>query len=114
MVKAGFVPDAGDFIWMTFDPQGGHEQVGRRPALVLSPKIYNGKSGFLMACPITTRAKGYPFEVPVPPDCGTSGVILVDQLKSVDWKVRRAEWAGRCPDDVVEEVRARLAPILGF
>jgi mRNA interferase MazF len=106
------VPDAGDIIWLTFDPQAGREQAGRHPALVLSPKIYNAKSGLLLACPITNQAKGYPFEVPVPSGLGATGVILADHVKSVDWKARRAERLGRCTDEVVEEVRARLAPLL--
>lgn len=113
-MKTAFVPDAGDFVWLTFDPQAGREQAGRRPALVLSPKIYNLKSGLALACPITNQAKGYPFEVPVPAGQGASGVILADHLKSIDWKKRRAELIGRCSSEVTAEVRARLAPLLGY
>lgn len=113
-MKTAFVPDAGDFVWLTFDPQAGREQAGRRPALVLSPKIYNAKSGLALACPVTSQVKGYPFEVTVPAGAGVTGVILSDHVKSVDWKVRRAELLGRCPDDVMDEVRARLAPLLGY
>ena len=113
-MKASFVPDAGDFVWLTFDPQAGHEQAGRRPALVLSPKIYNVRSGLALACPVTSQIKGYPFEVAVPAGRGATGVILADQLKSIDWKARRAERLGRCTDTVLEEVRAKLAPLLGF
>ena len=113
-MKTAFVPDAGDFVWLTFDPQAGREQAGRQPALVLSPKIYNLKSGLVLACPITNQAKGYPFEVPVPAGHGTSGVILADHLKSIDWKARRAELIGRCANEVADEVRARLAPLLGY
>jgi mRNA interferase MazF len=112
-VKAVFVPDAGDFVWLTFDPQAGREQAGRRPALVLSPKLYNAKSGLALACPITNQAKGYPFEVAVPPGHGAAGVILADHLKSIDWKARRAERLGRCTDEIMREVRAKLAPLLG-
>jgi mRNA interferase MazF len=112
-VKAAFVPDAGDFVWLTFDPQAGRKQAGRRPALVLSPKIYNARSGLALACPVTSQAKGYPFEVAVPSGCGATGVILADHLKSIDWKARRAEPLGRCPDEVMGEVRAKLAPLLG-
>jgi len=108
------VPDTGDFAWLTFDPQAGREQAGRRPALVLSPAIYNGKSGLALVCPITSQVKGYPFEVAVPAGHGATGVILADHVKSVDWKARRAERAGRCPDETVDEVRARLAPLLGY
>jgi mRNA interferase MazF len=113
-VKSAFVPDAGDFVWLTFDPQAGREQAGRRPALVLSPKMYNARSGLLLACPITNQEKGYPFEVAVPSEAGISGVILVDHLKSVDWKVRQAERVGRCPDEPMEIVRAKLAALLGY
>ncbi|HEY3824229.1 MAG TPA: endoribonuclease MazF [Bryobacteraceae bacterium] len=113
-MKSAFVPDTGDFIWLTFDPQAGREQAGRRPALVLSPKIYNAKSGLALACPITSQVKGYPFEVAVPAGGGTIGVILADHLKSIDWKARRAERLGHCTDEVMGEVRAKLAPLLGY
>jgi len=113
-VKAAFVPDAGDFVWLTFDPQAGREQAGRRPALVLSPKIYNARSGLALACPITSQAEGYPFEVAVPTGRGASGVILADHVKSIDWKARHAERLGRCTNEVLEEVRAKLAPLLGY
>ncbi len=113
-MKIAFVPDVGDFVWLTFDPQAGREQAGRRPALVLSPRIYNAKSGLALACPVTNQVKGYPFEVAAPASVGATGVILTDHVKSVDWKARRAEPLGRCPDDVMDEVRARLAPLLGY
>ena len=113
-MKIGCVPDTGDVVWLTFDPQAGHEQSGRRPALVLSPKIYNARSGLALACPITNQAKGYPFEVAVPAGSGATGVILADHLKSIDWKARRAERLGRCTDEVLQEVRAKLAPLLGY
>jgi mRNA interferase MazF len=113
-VRAAFVPDAGDIIWLRFDPQAGHEQAGRRPALVLSPKIYNARSGLALVCPITNQAKGYPFEVAVPASLGATGVILADHVKSVDWKARRAERLGHCTSEVMEEVRARLAPLMGY
>lgn len=108
------IPDSGDFIWITFDPQAGHEQAGRRPALVLSPKLYNQKSGFALVCPMTNQAKGYPFEVAVPSGHGVTGVILADQVKCVDLKARRAEGLGKCPLEQVNEVLARLAPLLGY
>jgi mRNA interferase MazF len=113
-VRAAFVPDAGDFVWLTFDPQAGREQSGRRPALVLSPRIYNAKSGLALACPITNQAKGYPFEVAVPAGSGPTGVILADHVKSLDWKARRAEKLGRCANEVLDEVRAKLRPLLGY
>jgi mRNA interferase MazF len=109
-----YVPDAGDFVWLTFDPQAGHEQAGRRPALILSPRAYNAKAGLAITCPVSTRVKGYPFEVVIPPGGTVSGVVLADQMKSLDWKERRVEQAGRAPASVVEEVLARLAPLLGY
>ncbi|MCW5977323.1 MAG: type II toxin-antitoxin system PemK/MazF family toxin [Bryobacteraceae bacterium] len=81
-MRAAFVPDAGDFVWLTFDPQAGREQSGRRPALVLSPRIYNARSGLALACPIMKQAKGYPFEMAVPAGCGATGVILADHLRA--------------------------------
>jgi mRNA interferase MazF len=111
---AVFVPDAGDFVWLTFDPQAGRDQAGRRPALVLSPRAYNTKSGLALACPITNQSKGYPFEVAIPTGQGVSGVILADHIKSIDWKARRAEKLGHCTNEVMDEVRARLAPLLGY
>ena len=113
-MKPAFVPDAGDLIWLTFDPQAGREQAGRRPALVLSPILYNSKAGLALACPITTQAKGYPFEVSMPADCGVTGVILADHVKSIDWKARKAEIIGTCPHEIMAEVRAKLAPLLGY
>ena len=113
-MKAAFVPDSGELIWLEFDPQADREQAGRRPALVLSPRIYNAKSGLLLACPITSQVKGYPFEVALPDGLAVTGVILADHLKSIDWKARRAEMLGRATPQVIEEVRARLAPLLGY
>ena len=107
-----YVPDAGDLVWLTFDPQAGREQAGRRPALVLSPAVYNRKAGLALVCPITSHAKGYPFEVDL--TATVTGLVLADHVKSVDWKVRRAEKIGVCPPEVVGEVRARLTPLLGL
>jgi mRNA interferase MazF len=112
-VKAAFVPDAGDVVWLTFDPHAGRGQAVRRPALVISPKIYNVRSGLALACPITNQVKGYPFEVAVPAGGGATGVILADHLKSIDWKARHAERLGRCPNEVMDGVRAKRAPLLG-
>jgi mRNA interferase MazF len=109
-----FIPDTGDLVWLDFDPQTGHEQAGRRPALVLSPKLYNQKSGLALLCPITNRSKGYSFEVSVPDGCGVSGVILADHVKSSDWKARNARRIGHVPQATVDEVLARLAPLLGY
>lgn len=108
-----FVPDAGDFVWLTFDPQAGREQAGRRPALVLSPRIYNARSGLALVCPVTNQAKGYPFEVAVPAGGGANGVILADHVKSIDWKASQAERFGRATDEVMGERRAKMAALLG-
>ena len=107
-----FVPDRGDLIWLTFDPQAGHEQAGRRPALVLSPKSYNSKSGLALICPITNRVKGYPFEVALPAGLAVGGVILADHVKSLDWKARRADFADRAPLLVVDEVMQKLSTLV--
>ena len=87
-----YVPKRGDAIWINFNPQAGHEQAGRRPAIVLSPQSYNGKVGLCLLCPITNQTKGYPFEVLIPAGLGVTGVILSDQGKSLDWRVRNAEF----------------------
>ena len=109
-----YVPDTRDLIWLDFNPQAGHEQAGRRPAIVLSPGAYNDKASLAIVCPVTSQEKGYPFEVPLPRNLPISGVILADHVKSVDWRVRRAEKAGRVPKHMVEEVLARVAPLLGL
>jgi mRNA interferase MazF len=120
VVRRGWAPEAGDLVWLTFDPQAGREQArrggqaGRRPALILSPSLYNRKSGLALACPITSHIKGYPFEVALPPGLPVAGVVLSDHLKSVDWRIRRAEPAGRLPQSALREVLDRLAPLLGF
>ena len=107
-----YVPERGDVIWLTFDPRAGHEQAGRRPAVVLSPATYNGKVGLCVFCPITNKAKGYPFEVPAPPGCGVTGVILSDLVKSLDWRSRKAEWAGVVPAETLAEVLGKLRALL--
>ena len=111
---AAYVPEAGDLVWLSFDPQAGHEQAGRRPALVLSPRAYNLKSGLALVCPVTNQIKGYPFEVTAPAGCGVSGAILADHVKSVDWRARRAKRIGGLPLPALDEVLAKLAPLLGY
>ncbi len=111
-MTAGYIPDQGDVIWLTFDPQAGHEQAGRRPALVLSPASYNGRVGLLLACPITSRVKSYPFEVQIPSGFAINGVILADQVKNLDWLARRAEYNCRLPAAIVTDVLAKLRPLL--
>lgn len=107
-----YVPDRGDAIWISFNPQAGHEQPGRRPAIVLSPAAYNRKVGLAILCPITSQVKGYPFEVLVPPGLMITGAILSDQVKSLDWKVRRAELIDRLPTSVTAEVSKKLRTLL--
>ena len=108
------IPDVGDLIWMTFTPQAGREQAGRRPALVLSPRAYNAKVGLCLVCPVTHHAKGYAFEVPLPAGLPIQGVILADHIKSADWQQRGSDLIASVPPDVLEEVRAKLIPLLGI
>jgi mRNA interferase MazF len=114
MVTRGYVPESGDLVWLDFSPQAGHEQSGRRPALVLSPASYNRRAGLAVVCPITKQQKGYPFEVALAAGSPLVGVVLADHLRSVDWRARRAEKTGRAPLEVMEGVRERVAPLLGF
>lgn len=107
-----YTPERGDLIWLQFFPQAGHEQSGRRPALVLSPKGYNHASGLAIVCPITSRAKGYPFEVDVPQGLAISGVILADHVRSVEWLAREAAFIGRAPDLAVAEVRDKIGVLI--
>ncbi|MBN1947319.1 MAG: endoribonuclease MazF [Bradymonadales bacterium] len=107
-----YVPERGDVVWLSFTPRAGHEQAGRRPALVLSPHVYNGKVGLAIVCPITSHVKGYPFEVPLPSGLSVSGVVLADQLKSLDWRQRNAELIVRIPVGVVAQVLDRLEVLL--
>lgn len=108
-----FVPDQGDIVWLEFDPQSGYEQKGRRPALVLSPASYNGKVGLMLCCPITSQAKGYPFEVEVNTK-EISGVVLSDQVNCLDWQARRASHAGNVPTEVMNQVRQKLGAVVRF
>lgn len=109
---ASYVPRRGDVVWLQFDPQAGHEQRGARPALVLSPVEYNRKTGLMIGCPITSKSKGYPFEVALPPKLGVAGVVLSDQLKNLDWVARRAEFKCIVPADVLEEVLGKAATLI--
>lgn len=107
-----YVPQRGDIVWLSFQPQTGRDQTGRRPALVLSPAAYNAKVGLGLFCPITSRVKGYPFEVAIPPGLAVSGVVLADQVRSLDWRARRAEPAGRLPTLHILEVLGKLDTLL--
>ena len=111
--KRGFVPERGDVIWITLDPQAGHEQQGRRPALVLSPAAYNGRVGLALLCPITSQVKGYPFEVALPEGAPITGVVLSDQVKSLDWRARRGARICAIPQELVIQVLRRLDTLLG-
>ena len=107
-----YVPDRGDAIWLNFTPQAGHEQAGHRPALVLSPRSYNQKAGLALLCPITSQEKGYPFEVPLSEADEVHGVVLADQVKSLDWRERDAELIEEVLDAVTQEVIAKIKALL--
>lgn len=107
------VPDRGELVWLTFTPQAGNEQAGRRPAVVVSPRSYNERVGLALVCPVTSRVKGYPFEVPLPEGLAVRGVVLADQVKSLDWRARNAEHAGRMPKRAMLEVLRRLRLLIG-
>ena len=110
--KGGYVPERGDAVWITLDPQAGHEQAGRRPALVLSPASYNGRVGLALLCPITGQVKGYPFEVALPGGLPVAGVVLADQVKNLDWRARKAARICAVPEEVVTQVLQRLNALL--
>ena len=114
MVKKDFIPDRGDAVWIAFNPQAGHEQAGRRPAVVLSPAPYNGKVGLAILCPITSKIKGYPFEVVLPKGLPISGAVLSDQVKSLDWQARNAELICPLPEEIVAEILQKLGALLLF
>lgn len=107
-----YVPDRGDVVWLSFDPQAGREQAGRRPAVILSPLAYNGRVGLALCCPVTSQVKGYPFEVPLPEGIGVTGVVLSDHVRSLDWRVRRAEFMARLPSACLEEILQKLNALL--
>jgi len=111
-----WVPECGDVVWITPDPpirpQSGHEQAGRRPAVILSPKSYNSKTRLAILCPITSQVKGYPFEVLLPAGLAVAGAILSDQVKSLDWRARKAELICPLPDEIISEVLQKLKTLL--
>lgn len=113
MVKAkAYVPRRGDVVWITMNPQAGHEQAGRRPAVVLSPAMYNEKAGLAILCPVTSQIKGYPFEVSLPSGLPVSGAILADQVKSLDWHARNAEMICTLPSKTMSEILHKLGLLL--
>ena len=111
MVKQ-YVPDRGDLIWVEFQPQSGHEQRGLRPAMVLSPKSYNQKTSLAILCPITNKEKGYPFEVKLTQNVPVAGVILSDQIKSLDWEARNAKFICKLDIDVIDEVLGKIKALI--
>ena len=109
MVRAGsYVPRRGDAVWIDLNPKAGHEQAGRRPAVVLSPQAYNGKVGLVILCPVTSLIKGYPFEVAIPAGLSVSGVVLADQARSMDWRARNAELICPLPPATIDEILGKL------
>jgi mRNA interferase MazF len=107
-----YVPERGDLVWLNFTPQSGHEQAGKRPAFVVSPHAYNKKVGLALFCPVTRQIKGYPFEVCIPDGVEIDGVILADQLKSLDWTARHAKFITKLPSDITQEVIAKLKTLI--
>jgi mRNA interferase MazF len=106
-----YVPDAGDIVWISFSPQAGHEQAGHRPAVVLSPAVYNAKTSLMVCCPMTTQIKNYPFEVVIAGD--SPSAVLTDQVKSLDWRKRRARRKGAISPDELAEMRAKIRALIG-
>ena len=111
-MAAAYVPERGDIAWLRFDPQTGHEQAGTRPALVISPATYNRRVGLALFCPVTSQIKGYPFEVGLPPGLKVQGSVLADQVKSLDWRVRRARYACTVPADVLDEAVGKILAVV--
>lgn len=109
-----YIPQRGDVVWIDMHLQAGHEQAGRRPAIVLSPRSYNSKVGLALFCPVTNQIKGYPFEVTIPPGLKVSGVILSDQIKSLDWKIRNTEFYDKIPESVVVEILKKFSTLIRF
>ncbi|HRW09803.1 MAG TPA: endoribonuclease MazF [Caldilineaceae bacterium] len=107
-----YVPSRGDVVWLQFNPQAGHEQAGHRPAVILSPQSYNEKVGLAIVCPITSQRKGYPFEVVLPDEVTVTGVVLADQVKRLDWRVRNATFQETLPEGVMAEILAKLGTLL--
>ena len=111
-MRRGPAPERGDVVWLQFNPQAGHEQSGRRPAFIVSPGAYNRRVGLALCCPITSQVKGYPFEVVLPARLGVDGVVLADQVKSLDWRVRGAKRIAKAPAAVTDEVLGKLGALV--
>ena len=112
MSRREYVPGRGDVVWMTFSPQAGHEQSGRRPAVVISSSIYNGRTGMALCCPVTSQVKGYPFEVLVPPELKIKGAILADHIRNIDWRARRTKYIGQLPESAMDEVSGKKVALI--
>ena len=110
--EMAYVPERGDIVWISLNPQAGHEQAGRRSAVVVSPRSYNGKVGLGLFCPITSQVKGYPFEVLIPDGLEIGGAVLSDQVKSLDWKARKAEFGCKLPSNTFNEVSQKLSTLI--
>lgn len=111
-MAASYVPARGDLVWLQFNPRAGHEQAGHRPALVISPSSYNRRVGLAVCCPVTSQVKGYPFEVLLPKGLGVEGAVLSDQIKSLDWRVRKAKRIGNVPGDVLQETVGKILALV--
>ncbi len=107
-----YIPSRGDVVWITLSPQSGHEQSGRRPAVVVSPSAYNGKVGLALLCPVTGQRKGYPFEVAIPEGMEVAGVVLADQVKSLDWRARKTERICKLPPETIMEILQKISTLL--
>lgn len=112
MTPRRYVPERGDVVWLQFDPQAGHEQAGHRPALVVSPRAYNERVGLALFCPVTSRVKGYPFEVLFPAESEVDGAVLADQVKSLDWRARKAKLFARAPAPVLRETLGKIQALV--
>lgn len=108
-----YIPDRGHLVWLSFTPQAGREQAGRRPGLILSPAAYNARVGLAVVCPVTSQIKGYPFEVVLPTGLAISGVVLADHVRSVDWHARQSDFAGAVPPGILRDVANKLRPLIG-
>ena len=111
-MAASYVPARGDLVWLQFNHQAGHEQAGHRPALVISPSSYNRRVGLALCCPVTSQVKGYPFEVLLPEGLAVEGVVLSDQIKSLDWRVRKARRIGSVPTGVLQETVGKILALV--
>lgn len=112
MVNAPYIPDRGDIVWLEFDPQAGHEQAGRRPAIVLSPKAYNDRTGLMLCCPVTSKIKGYSFEELIPDGLPISGAALTDQIRNLDWKARNARFVVKLSPETMQRILQKSKTLL--